>query len=34
LKSMSSFDKANFSLPLDQGNHLASSLNRILLYNI
>jgi hypothetical protein len=29
-----SFDKANFSSSLDQGNHLASSLNRILLYNI
>jgi hypothetical protein len=29
-----SFDEANFSSSLDQGKHLASSLNRILLYNI
>jgi hypothetical protein len=31
---MSSFDEVNFSLSLDQGKHLASPLNKILLYNI
>jgi hypothetical protein len=29
-----SFDEAKFSSSLDQGKHLASSLNRISLYNI
>jgi hypothetical protein len=28
-KNAPSFDKANFSSSLDQGKHLASSLNRI-----
>jgi hypothetical protein len=34
LENMLSFDKANFSSFLDKGKHLASSLNRISLYNI
>jgi hypothetical protein len=34
LENAPSFDEANFSSFLDQGKHLASSLNRILLYNI
>jgi hypothetical protein len=34
LESTISFTEANFSLSLDQGKYLASSLNRILLYNI
>jgi hypothetical protein len=29
-----SFDEANFSSSLDQGKYLASSLNRISVYNI
>jgi hypothetical protein len=34
LENTSSFDEANFSSSLDQGKHLASSLNKISLYNI
>jgi hypothetical protein len=34
LENAPSFDEANFSSSIDQGKHLASSLNRILLYNI
>jgi hypothetical protein len=34
LENMPSFDEANFSSSLDQGKHLASSFNRISLYNI
>jgi hypothetical protein len=34
LENAASFDEANFSSSLKQGKHLASSLNRILLYNI
>jgi hypothetical protein len=33
LENTPSFDEANFSSSLDQGNHLASSLNRTSLYN-
>jgi hypothetical protein len=33
LENMASFDEANFSSSLEQGKHLASSLNRISLYN-
>jgi hypothetical protein len=29
-----SFDEANFSSSLDQGKHLASSLDKVSLYNI
>jgi hypothetical protein len=34
LENAPSFYEANLSSALDQGKHLASSLNRILLYNI
>jgi hypothetical protein len=34
LENAPSFDEANRSSSLDQGKHLASSLSRILLYNI
>jgi hypothetical protein len=34
LENAQSFDEANLSSSLDQGKHLASSLNRISLYNI
>jgi hypothetical protein len=34
LENASGFDEANFSSSLDQGKHLASSLNRFSLYNI
>jgi hypothetical protein len=34
LENAPSFDEANFSSSLDHGKHLASSLNRISLYNI
>jgi hypothetical protein len=33
LKNAPSIDEANFSSSHEQGKHLASSLNRILLYN-
>jgi hypothetical protein len=34
LENAPSFDEANRSSSIDQGKHLASSFNRILLYNI
>jgi hypothetical protein len=34
LQNAPSFDGVNFSSSLDHGKHLASSLNRISLYNI
>jgi hypothetical protein len=34
LENTPSFNEANFSSSLDQGKHLASSLNKILLYDI